>query len=587
MKKNNITKLLTPRNICITICILISISYLLPILILQDLSYIRIHDNLDSVFIYYHQMVLVKKIFIFDENYLFKNIMNGLPIWCLPSNIIIVSLYNLFGSFWGYIINDIIVRIIGFIGMYLLLKRYILSEDKNEYIAIALSFCFIMIPFRTEFGLSVAGQPLLLYTILKILSNNQKIFDYFYIILFTFYSSFVLVGIFIISAIFIIIIFNAIQNKKLNYRLIICTITIFLFYCIIDYKLIYGTFIQKSFISHRVEWGFAEYNKITLLKSIVASIKLFFSSHTHPGYIKTYLIFLMFISTIIAFRKKRLQPIIYLIMGVIIVICLFHGFNGFLIFKSGVASLFPFLKTFQVDRFYFLLPLLWFILFALLLNEIRKHTNFKLIVYFSLIIQLGLITFDNREYQINLINILYRNFVPKAKIILINRPSFREYFAEKLFNDIKKYIKTPLEDYRVVSLGMHPSIAQYNGFYTLDSFLNIYSLNYKHKFRVIIENELNKHKTLKDMFDKWGCRCYLYSSELYDKCFPICSKEKNITVNNLEINTKALKELGGKYILSAVKIKKYKKLNLKFEKVFDNDESFWKIYLYKINYYEK
>ena len=47
-----------------------------------------------------------------------------------------------------------------------------------------------------------------------------------------------------------------------------------------------------------------------------------------------------------------------------------------------------------------------------------------------------------------------------------SKPSVKEFYAEELFTEIKEHIGRPVEEYRVASVGLHPAIAQYNGFYT-------------------------------------------------------------------------------------------------------------------------
>ncbi len=129
---------------------------------------------------------------------------------------------------------------------------------------------------------------------------------------------------------------------------------------------------------------------------------------------------------------------------------------------------------------------------------------------------------------------------------------------------------------------MHPSVAQYNGFYTLDSYQNNYRLEYKHEFRNIIASELDKNEELRIYFDYWGSRCNVFSSELRKTYDLMCAKEYNAYVNNLSIDTEALRKMGGEYILSAVIIGNYKELNLKFLKKFSDKNSMWDIYLYKL-----
>ena len=189
---------ITPKNIIIFISLVIFCFYILPLLLFKDATYIHIHDNLDSVFVYYHYLAKYGHIFTFDTNIILRPIMNGLPIFCLPSSPIIVSLFYLFGSLAGYILNDIIIHLVGFLGMYLLLRRYFIKEVKNQHIVIFLALCFALVPFESVYGVSVSGQPLLLYSFLNILHEKQRIRDYIVTALFPFYSWLSMVGVFIV-----------------------------------------------------------------------------------------------------------------------------------------------------------------------------------------------------------------------------------------------------------------------------------------------------------------------------------------------------------------------------------------------------
>lgn len=131
-------------------------------------------------------------------------------------------------------------------------------------------------------------------------------------------------------------------------------------------------------------------------------------------------------------------------------------------------------------------------------------------------------------------------------------PSFREFYASDQFKQIKRFIGRPTDSYRVASIGLHPAIAQYNGFYTLDTYANIYPLKYKYQFRKIIAKELDKNPALKRYFDEWGraATCLLTSLENITRSKR--ARKKKIT--NLELNTEAFKKMGGQYIFSSVPI---------------------------------
>ncbi len=137
-----------------------------------------------------------------------------------------------------------------------------------------------------------------------------------------------------------------------------------------------------------------------------------------------------------------------------------------------------------------------------------------------------------------------------------------------------------MEQYRVASIGLHPAIAQYNGFYTLDTYNNFYPLSYKYEFRKIIEKELAKNKTIRTYFDEWGGRCYIFTDEL-GKHY-MFTKKSNKRLRNAELNIEHFKKMDGRYILSAVPIENARQKTIYLlKKIFTSNTSAWKIHLYK------
>lgn len=221
------------------------------------------------------------------------------------------------------------------------------------------------------------------------------------------------------------------------------------------------------------------------------------------------------------------------------------------------------MDTFNFARFHFLRPLVIYLSFALGLKILWQHVKgFRPVVYFCLVAQMVLLGLFNEE-------IYYRS-----------KPSVKEFYAEELFTEIKAYIGRPVEEYRVASVGLHPAIAQYNGFYTLDSYNNFYPLSYKHEFRKIIAKELEKDKEIRIYFDEWGGRCYLFTDELGKHyMFKKTSKKK---LKDVQFQFEPFKEMGGTHIFSAVPILNAEENDLVLERVFSTEQSIWKVYLYKV-----
>lgn len=82
---------------------------------------------------------------------------------------------------------------------------------------------------------------------------------------------------------------------------------------------------------------------------------------------------------------------------------------------------------------------------------------------------------------------------------------------------------------------------------------NNYPLEYKHRFRRVIERELEKSPGTAGYFDTWGSRCYLFNAETGNAW--MLGKNSQIVYRNLELDMNTLKELGCDYIFSCGFIK--------------------------------
>src|SRR5699024_2285517 len=109
---------------------------------------------------------------------------------------------------------------------------------------------------------------------------------------------------------------------------------------------------------------------------------------------------------------------------------------------------------------------------------------------------------------------------------------------------------------------------------------NTFPMEYKKEFRKIIEPELEKSPKLQNYYDTWGSRLYMYVSELGKQY--MFSKHRERSVEELNIKTEALKDLGGGYGFSAVPIENAEKSGLTFERSFEMRGSPWRIYLYQV-----
>ena len=555
----------------ISLAVAILILYLSPLFILGQNAHILIHDNLDSNVVWFK--ILAESGHIFGSlDAMIPNIMNGLPRDCLGSEFsVILWLYYLLGPFTAYIVNITVMHFIAFIGMYLLLKSHFLRDEKYEIIIVGAALAFALLPFWPSGGLSIAGQPLVLYAFLNIRANLSTKKDWLILLFIPFYSSFIVSFVFFLFAMGMLWIYDTVKTKRINYPFFIAIALMTSIFVIVEYRLIYDMLLNSGYVSHRVELSGDVLSGVGAITAIKTSVYNFIFGQYHAVSLQQYFIGLSVATAVIIILLKKLREDLLIILLVITAaISLFYGFWSW----EGLIPLkeqFILFRTFQFGRFHWLHPLLWYVIFALALKVVFDNRKYgKQIAIILILLQIGfLFCYSGGSVQSGGIGIIQSEGL-----------TYEEFYSEDLFHDIANYIGEPQANYRVVSIGLFPSIAQYNGFYTLDSYQANYPLEYKHEFRRIIEKELDKNDELRVYFDNWGSRCYIFVDELGQNY--LITKDKEIKVKNLELNSDALKRMGGNYVISAVEITNSDDNNLKLLKIFENDRSPWKIWLYKI-----
>lgn len=553
--------------------------YILPYVWLGEGAYITIHDNLDSDFLYLYLLKITRTAFDFNLDTLIPNAMSGGPFTGIPRSAFRTGLNLEVLSFWllppyvAQVVNFVAVHVIGFVGMYLLLRKHSLPEPHWAFTRVAIAFLFALVPCYTVHGASVSGQPLLLFAFLNLLTRTSRWTDWLIILLFPFYSFFVWAGLFICVVLGGIGLAGMAIQRTINWPYIIGLALLSVTYLASEWELIYA-FIHQTYVSERVAFDYSQLRSMRVLDSLRRSADLFVWPMFNTGAFLT--VGILAVAGVGAWRAygRRNYRAVWWLVGLPIVagiFCLIHGFYHYLVVWLGDSPLGMKFRVFQFDRFYFLLPTLWFCLFALALRQFGANGRWN---RFVLVGQLLLMIVANKEWCINVGKLT-------GSVTEAQYPSFRAFFAEKQFTQIRQYINRPQADYRVICLGMHPSVAQFNGFYTLDSYQNNYPLPYKYAFRKIIATELAKGtRQMRVYYDAYACRVYLYTAELGMNY--LFGKTQNQSVRNLQINTNALKALDGAYVVSAVPIRNSAANHLRLARVFDEPESYWRIWLYRV-----
>ena len=544
------------------------IFHFLPYFLYPGDAYIRIHDTLEGEWIWLHVLNESHTAWNFNSDTMIPQIMNGLPRSAMPTGIsVMMVLVNLFGTYWGYVINYFLVHLVGFGAMYLFLRSHIFKDPDNKHYAVYISLIFSLIPVYAPFGLSVMSQPTLIHIFVLALKRQAKYYHYILLVLFPLYSSIVWMGIPLLMFVALFWIYIAIKKRNLFPQYIIGAFMLAASYALVNYNIFQLMFDPPTgFVSHRQAYNLYMFSGPDVITSIVDFIHQFFTLHYHVGTMLTLPILML---GIIVYKKgdTTLRNTFWVILGIV----LFQAFYSY--FEYYIGDKIEIIKTFRLNRVNILLPVMWIAGFALIIKELKQIEFLKKIIPAAIITLVLTTTIGNDEILNN-----YRRIIG-----IYHLPTFKEYMAPNQFAQVHKFIGEDPSSYRVACIGMNPSILQYNGFYTLDGLQSVYDLNYKKEFRKIFEKELEKNDEIKQYFDGWGNRCNIYTDNLgieWD-AFMVPKDFNSSTNSRIELNAEAFKSMGGKYIISVIKIENFPDFQLKT--FIENSNCFWNIYIYEVD----
>jgi hypothetical protein len=532
------------------LALLILAGFIFPVVILAGDSVMRIHDQLDSYNVF---TVLANSGKVFERGDVqIDNIMNGLPRSCFPSGYnFVIWLIMLFGEENGFFINYFFVHLIGFVGAFLFLRNYVNKNDTLGYNWLVAA-CYSVLPVSTLAGISLMGIPLVLFAFLNLFEKRNPIASFLILIFFALYSSLIHTGVFVLMAMGLIFVYK-VYKKQAPLMAFMGLILLCGSYAFVEQGLIRSILFSTDYVSHRKDFIPTVMLNIkgVIGVGMLNAVKGNYASANYPGH----LIVCFALLGIVMARIKRVssRELTYL-LGVLFFIGVFVSFWDWTALKQFYYSTKVFL-AFNPRRLHFFLPVVAIIILAVTIRVLMEaNPRMKYLILPVILVVVAFIYKLNKEFNDEGI-------------------TFNQFFSKPLLKEIDGYIGKPKESYRIAHIGFEPTISQCYGFYTLDSYQNNYPLDYKMKFRKIIEKELEKDPVKKNYFDVWGNRCFLMASE---------SIENNTRViNQLDIDTNVFKQMGGKYIFSDAIIKNAGKIGLKFLKVFTHPSSTYAIHLYE------
>ncbi|MBP5222682.1 MAG: hypothetical protein J6Z35_05930 [Lachnospiraceae bacterium] len=553
----------------------------LPILKLGEGSVFPYHDQLDESMMNY---VLTAR--HMGES-MIPEMLGGINASGLaPSAVLFVPLFRFLSPFAAFLIMYGIVFLSAFIGMYLLVKE--LTE--SSLLAVLSAGCFAMLPFYPVYGLSQAGIPLATYAFVCLLRKKKLVLALPAILFFGLTSHLVYTGYVVLGFMLLVLIIRGIFRKEIKLPLAGFGLLL-LTYLIENHELVSEILLGSgSYVSHREEMV----NQALPFWKTVFSVFMNSAQHADACHRKLVLpIVILLAAGAICFRKLEAAAKKRYLMAfggfvLLFLIAIFYGICKSVLvvrFKNSVSG---FLHYFQMERFYWLYPALWYAELALVFSfwgPGRKMiagskkdgilSEMIPLLWCALLAVAVLPTANTILHQSYFyLNVnQYNNGSGVTGYI-----SWESYYSEDLMERIDEAIGRDKKEYAVAHLGISPAPALMHGFYTVDGYSNNYPLEYKHAFRNVIRKELEKTEEVRAYFEDWGNRCYLFNGQT--KVYWMLKKGSGFVFQMPEFDLDALKALGCEYLFSGGEIADAQDMGLEFMGYYETDLSYWGIWLY-------
>ena len=537
------------------------------VLISGESVILQIHDNLDSVIPLYKMMKDSHLYWTFGSS---APMLGGIDRNYLSSDLSLYAwLHMLFPAFSAIVIGwyiKIAIAVAGFI----FLGRTVFSDgDRNIFAVCGLIYGILPTFPTTPFGF--ASIPVLLAVLIRIYRKaDMRLYPA--LLAYPLLSNFSVFGIFICAYIALFFIIDWIVSKKPAWRLVGALAAISAGFVIAEWRLFYVMFFTheetirstfstqytpagtavRLFVNSLIRW---DYSAATYFVIPVCALYLIYLNY---GYIRRKEHGMLRDPFNMAAAWQLLNSFIY-------AVCNMRWFQEIL------GAVIPPLKGLELNRTVWFSPFVWYFMLMIILCRLPWKNVFKVLVLLAAFIAVCMFpaTYNHIRYNVE-------STAAKIKGGETDLPSYEEFYAEDLFARIREDIGYDGE--WSIAYGMHPAILNYNGIATLDGYYSFYPAEYKMQFRKLIAPELEIDPDNRDYFDSWGGRAYVFSPDCESKkYYSIAADEADML-----IDPAVFKEMGGKYVFSAVKIRNAEELGL-YETGVYGGGSEYTIYVYSVS----
>jgi len=541
----------------------------LPHVLLGTQTHVQIHDHLDA------DAPLASV--LADGHYLFaSNATRVMPVFDGLLRIYLGSEFNLYNLLFtvlpplgALLVNEFLMRCAAFWGMALLLRDHVLAEHPRRAPLVAIgATAFATLQFWPPGGMAAAGVPLVTWAFLQTRAHGLGGAPIAVAMIFALYSNPVYVTPFLLFAAAPVLLWDLARGARKSFAHALALIALT---CLLQvaahWRLLASVLAGLSRTSQRIEMISPWLDTAGQSFAALYAREFFLPWHSRFIILPLALVALgaALLPRQLATPHRQARPLMLWLLGVA-VLC-------------GIPALWYLDRTqklwhalglpfFDWSRFINLQPTAWVVIFALGMALAWHLLRGWPRLATALIVVLGL---GQAVYNLSSIT-QYADWYRGV-------PGFRSFYAPDLFARMRRDMDGGF--YRVGSLGLHPGIALYNGFATVDGLLPYYPVDYKHRFQAVIEGELARDPDWRRYFQNSGARLYLFSKDLA-VCDFLCTRDKAPQTVTLHFDMTAFRALGGRYLISVSTIGNAGALHLKQVGVYGDGSDAWRLHLYRL-----
>ena len=420
--------------------------------------------------------------------------------------------------FEAFAIGQCIIRSAGFISLFLLLTQHVLPEfGQRRIVAAGASVAFALLPYW-DFGGTVVAFPLSAYALMNLVTSRSLTASWCILVLIPFIWTFQYGGFAIVVGFAAAAAYGLLNHKAYWRKVLLATFLMAGIGAAFEYRTIW-LLLWSGFVPSRVEWD-PYWSHGSIREFLVSSLNnvIFGQYHFYSGQFPIPLLAIGLALGVVnpwvrGGCENHVSRLFLWVLAVSLIVSIIFAGE-----ESGLTKFAFWLPIpFQISYINSLHPPLIQIAFALsvtlLCLRFPAASNTIALSFVGLIATQAVLTADSLGPKIT--DMLG---IPRIQCDLLHDSAYcyqtqiSRYYRSDQYQSMAIKIGKAKDTYWVVSLGLDPMIAAFNGFQTLDGYAPMYSLAYKHRFERIVAKELDRNKAYSDYFRKWGNRAYLFHS---------------------------------------------------------------------------